>query len=170
MKLRIKHNEDHHEQLHDLETNCNICALKEMDLCPYLERLAKCHIFNALKGQKVFNNINKEKRRYTRTITSIPAFINKNGSRKAIIPIGSIMDISLGGLRVSIPRGMKYKVLTGLRKTGFEITFTLPGEKEPIHVNCKSRRVVDSEDNIHVGASIIDADFNSYTALANYLM
>jgi hypothetical protein len=170
MKLKIKHNDDHHGQLQDLEANCNICPLKEMDLCPYLERLAKCHIFNALKGQKVFNDISKEKRRYKRTITSIPAFINKNGSGKEIAPIGSIMDISLGGLRVSIPRGMKYKVLTGLRKAEFEITFTLPGEKEPIRVNCKSRRVVDSEDNIHVGASIIDADFHSYKSLTDYLM
>jgi len=180
MKLKIKHNEEHHEQLQDLESNCNICALKKMDLCPYSERLVNCHIFNGLKGKKrkrlifiadyIFKGIDKEKRLYRRMPTDIPAFINNNSSGRAIGPIGLITDISLSGLRISIPRGMNCKVLTSFRKTEFEIIFTLPGEKEPIHVNCKSRRVVDSQDNVHVGASIIHADFHSYKALANYLM
>ena len=121
------HNEIKNGQLQNSETNCNICDLKKLGLCPYLERLMKCHIFNGLKGQKVFNGINKEKRRYRRILTSIPAFIGKNGSEKASVPIGSIMDISLGGLRVSIPRGVNYKLLTGSKKTAFEIIFTLPG-------------------------------------------
>jgi hypothetical protein len=170
MRKKMRHNEVNDGQLQDLQTSCNQCVLKKEELCPYLETIVNCHLFNDLKSLKVFNGFKKEKRQYPRIITSIPAFISNGGSGKAKLRVGSIIDISLGGLRISIPRGMKYKVLTGPQTTEFEIITTLPDENKPIHLKCKSQRVVYSKDNIHVGASIIDADFRSYKAFKNYLM
>jgi len=163
----MRRNEVRDGQLQDLQTNCNQCVLNKKELCPYLETVANCHLFNS---REVFNGFKKEKRQYPRIITSIPAFISSDGSGEADLHIGSIMDISLGGLRISIPRGMKHKVLTGPQTTEFEIITKLPDENKPIHLKCKSQRVVHSKDNIHVGASIIDADFRSYKAFKNYLM
>ena len=166
----MRHNEVEDGQLQDLQTNCNQCVLKKEEICPYLEQIVNCHLFNDSKNRKVFNGFKKEKRQYPRIITSIPAFISNGGSGEEKLRIGSIVDISLGGLRISIPRGMKYKVLIGPQTTEFEIITTLPDENKPIQLKCKSQRVVYSKDNIHVGASIIDADFHSYKAFKNYLM
>ena len=50
------------EELQDLKkTNCNKCVLQKRKLCPYLEEVAECHMFNDLKGPKVFKGINEEK-------------------------------------------------------------------------------------------------------------
>ncbi|MGA2332007.1 MAG: PilZ domain-containing protein, partial [Syntrophales bacterium] len=139
-------------QSQDLQTNCNQCVLKKEGNCPYIEQIANCHLFNDLKSREVSYIFKKEKRQYPRIITSIPAFISSGGSGEEKLRIGSIVDISLGGLRISIPKGMKHKVLTGPQTTEFEIITTLPDENKPIQLKCKSQRVVYSKDNIHVGA------------------
>jgi hypothetical protein len=166
----MRHNGVKDRQSQDLQTNCNQCVLKKEGNCPYIEQIANCHLFNDLKSREVSYIFKKEKRQYPRIITSIPAFISSGGSGEEKLRIGSIVDISLGGLRISIPKGMKHKVLTGPQTTEFEIITTLPDENKPIQLKCKSQRVVYSKDNIHVGASIIDADFHSYKAFKNYLM
>ena len=160
-----------HEQLRDLQTNCNQCVLKKEGNCPYIEQIVNCHLFNDLKSREVFYVFKKEKRQHPRIITSIPAFISGGSSGEEKLRIGSIVDISLGGLRISIPRGMKHEVLNGLQATEFEIITKLPNENKPIHLKCKSKRAVYSKDNIHVGASVvIDVASRSYKAFKNYLM
>lgn len=170
MRKEIRHNEVQDGQLQDLQTNCNQCVLKREDLCPYLETIVNCHLFNDLKSRKVFSGFKNEKRQYPRIATSIPAFISNGRSREEKLRIGSIIDISLGGLRISIPRGMKHEVLNGLQATEFEIITKLPNENKPIHLKCKSKRAVYSKDNIHVGASVIDVASRGYKAFKNYLM
>ncbi|HET6459338.1 MAG TPA: PilZ domain-containing protein [Syntrophales bacterium] len=170
MRKKMRHSEVRDLQLWDLQTDCNQCVLKTEEVCPYLETIVNCHLFNDLKSRRVFNGFKKEKRLYPRIITSIPAFISNDGSGKENLHIGSITDISLGGLRISIPRGMKHEVLTARQTPEFEIITKLPDENTPIHLKCKSQRVVYSKDNIHVGASIVDADSRSYKSFKNYLM
>ncbi len=170
MREKVRLNKVQEGQLQDLQTNCNHCVLKKEERCPYLERIVNCHLFNDLKGRDIFDGFKEDKRQYPRIITSIPAFISNGSSGKEKLRIGSIIDISLGGLGISIPRGMKYKVLTGPQTTEFEIITKLPDGNRPIHLKCKPQRVVHSRDTIHVGASIVDADFRSYKAFKNYLM
>ncbi|MGZ3635625.1 MAG: PilZ domain-containing protein [Syntrophales bacterium] len=157
-------------QLQDLQTSCNQCALKKEEICPYIETIVNCHLFNDLKSREVFNGFKKEKLQYPRIITSIPAFIGGGGLGEGKLRIGSIMDISLRGLRISIPKGMKHKVLTSPQTTKFELITKLPDGNKPVHLKCKLQRVVYSGDNVHVGASIIDADSRSYKAFKNYLI
>jgi hypothetical protein len=166
----MSHSEKHDGKLQALETNCDKCILKKMAICPYLQEIEECHLFNDLQSQKMFDGFKEEKRRFPRMTTSVPAFISKGGSGEAKLHIGSLMDISLGGLRISIPRAMKHKVLTIPQTNEFEIMIALPDENEPIHLKCKSRRVTYSKDNIDVGAFIIDTDFRSYKALVHYCM
>ena len=150
----MRHTEGKDEQLPDSQTNCNQCVIKKEGNCPYIEQIIDCHLFKDLKSREVSHVFKKEKRRHPRMITSIPAFIS-GGSVEEKLPIGSIVDISLGGLLISIPREMKQKVLTDPHMTEFEIITTLPDRNQPIRLKCKSRRVVHHKDNIHVGASII---------------
>ena len=150
----MRHNEVKDEQLQDLQTDCNQCVLNKEGNCPYIEQIVDCHLFKDLKGREVSYVFKKEKRQHPRINASIPAFIS-GGPVEEKRRIGSIVDISLGGLLISIPRGMKHKVLTDPQTTEFEIITTLPDRNQPIHLKCKSRRVVHYKDNIHVGASII---------------
>ncbi|MGZ3648528.1 MAG: PilZ domain-containing protein [Syntrophales bacterium] len=170
MRGEARRNEEQDGQLQNLQTSCNQCVLRREDLCPYLEMIVNCHLFDDLKSREVLNGFKNEKRRYPRMITSIPAFISNGRSREEKLRIGSIIDISLGGLRISIPRGMEHTVLNGLQGTEFEIVTKLPNGNKPIHLKCKSKRAVYSKDNIHVGASVIDAASRSYKAFKNYLM
>jgi hypothetical protein len=84
--------------------------------------------------------------------------------------IGAITDISLGGVKVLIPKDFKQQILIDSQNSRFEIIFNLPTENKPIRLSCESNRVIDAEDSINVGAFFVDADFKSYKALQTYLM
>ncbi|HBH87165.1 MAG TPA: hypothetical protein DDY17_06145 [Syntrophaceae bacterium] len=122
-----------------------------------------------LKERKALKGVKKEKRQYPRKAVSVPAFINQCGSGETKLHTGSVTNISLGGVHVSIPQDVPDEILVDPDKTKFEIIFTLPNESRPIRLTCEPRRVVDSKEALHVGASFVDADFNSYKALHTYL-
>ncbi|HYA13430.1 MAG TPA: PilZ domain-containing protein, partial [Syntrophales bacterium] len=95
---------------------------------------------------------------------------NRHNSVDAKLHAGSITDISLNGVCILIPRDVHSEMSVDQDKSNFEIIFTLPNEKRPIHLMCESQRIADSKEFIHVGASFVDADFHSYKALQTYLM
>ena len=125
---------------------------------------------NHLKERKALKGIKKEKRQYPRKAVSVPTFINHISSGGEKILAGSITDISLKGVRISIPQDISGESFTELDKCKFEIIFTLPNGNRPIHLTCESCRVVDSKELIQIGASFVDGDFNCYKALQTYLM
>ena len=155
-------------QLQDLQTNCNQCVLKKEELCPYLETIMDCYLFNDLKSREIFGSFKKEKRQYPRKAVSVPAVINQQESGQT--GTGAITEISLGGVRLLIPKDFKHQILIDSRGSRFEIVFSLPAENKPIRLSCESARVVDAEDSIQVGAFFVDADFKSYKTLQTYLM
>ncbi len=121
-----------------------------------------------LKERKAFHGVEKEKRQYPRETLSIPAIINKHEPEQ--MGVGAITDISLCGVRVLIPKDFNHKMIIDSQCARFEIVFTLPAVNMPIKLTCESKRVVDSPDSIHIGASFVDANFQSYRALQTYLM
>ena len=123
---------------------------------------------NYLKERKAFQGVEKEKRQYPRKALSVPAVINQKEPGQ--MGIGAITEISLGGVRLLIPKDFKHEILIDSQGSRFEIVFNLPAENKPIRLSCESNRVVDAEDSIHVGAFFVDADFKSYKALQTYLM
>ena len=84
--------------------------------------------------------------------------------------IGSITEISLGGVRLLIPKDFKHQILIDPQGSRFEIVFSLPAENKPTRLCCESNRVVDGEDGVQVGACFVDADSLSYKAFKNNLM
>ena len=123
---------------------------------------------NYLKGRKAFQGVEKEKRQYPRKALTVPAVINQQEPGQT--GIGAITEISLGGVKVLIPKDSKHQILIDSQGSRFEIVFILPTENKPIRLSCESKRVVDAEDSIHVGAIFVDADFKSYKTLQTYLM
>ena len=156
-----------------------ICFRASKDLHESLDQVAKedrrslsstieMALTNYLKERKAFRGVEKEKRQYPRKPLSVPAVINQQ--EQGQMGIGSITEISLGGVKVLIPKDFEHQILIDSQGSRFEIVFNLPTENKPIRLSCESARVVDAEDSIHVGAFFVDADFKSYKALQTYLM
>ncbi|MBN1663856.1 MAG: PilZ domain-containing protein [Deltaproteobacteria bacterium] len=140
-----------------------------------LSSMIEIALMNFLKEKNAINNVNSERRRYPRKQISIPAFINhyESGhyeSGKARLNAASLMDLSLGGLKISIPIDAKVDVQRDGQTTKFQIIFTLPNDNIPISLDCEPRHESDCTDGVYIGAVITDADFKSYKKLQSYLM
>jgi hypothetical protein len=127
-------------------------------------------LFNHLKEKKALDRIGQEKRKYNRKQVSLPAFIMDSGPATKDFKTGKVMDISLGGIRLSVPRGVDMTVSTDNETKEFHIIFTMPDAMQPINFKCKSKRVVECGGDLHVGATFVDSDFQSYQALQKHLM
>ena len=156
-----------------------ICFRVSNDLHKSLARVAKedhrslsstieMALNNYLKQRIAFHGSEKEKRQYPREALSISAVINQPESGQ--MGIGTIAEISLGGVKILIPKGFEQQTLINSQNSRFEIVFNLPAENKLIRLSCESNRVVDAEDGIHIGAFFVDADFKSYKALQTYLI
>jgi hypothetical protein len=83
---------------------------------------------------------------------------------------GTIMDISLGGLRISLPKEFAGEIAINSHGHELEAIFTLPNEKRPISIKCKPHRFIAANAEKQMGASFVDSDFSSYKTLQSYLM
>jgi len=109
-----------------------------------------------------------ERRRYPRKQVTLPAYVEV--SKGSVTQHGAvILDLSLGGMRLSVPKECVSKIYEKGEKSHFETSFTLPSENKPVRLVCKPERVVPSNGNVYVGASFVDADFTAYQRLQQYL-
>ena len=111
----------------------------------------------------------KERRRHSRKEVSLPAFISTEGSQKKPYP-GIILDISLGGLRLSVPSDSSIEIKEDGQTVYLNILFTLPKEKSAVAMTCKSNRMKHINGDIEVGATFADCDFTNYQKVQNYLL
>jgi hypothetical protein len=111
-----------------------------------------------------------EKRRFSRKEVAIPALIKSNSHSAGRLEGGVVRDLSLGGLRITVPKDASETVAEDSIGTSFETAFVLPEVSKPVRLQCKSERVESINGDIHVGATIIDADFTHYQYLHKYLV
>ena len=81
-----------------------------------------------------------------------------------------ILDISLSGLRISLPKESMSEIYEEAENPQFETSFVLPQEGRSVRFVCRTKRVVPVNGNIHVGASFVDSDFTNYQQLQQYLV
>jgi len=110
----------------------------------------------------------QEKRQYPREVLSVPAVIMQPDTQQE--GIADITEISLGGLKIMLPKDMKDPLRIDGQGSKFEVVFNLPANNKPIRLSCESRSVIDSKDSVQIGASFVNADFQNYKALQAYLM
>jgi hypothetical protein len=111
----------------------------------------------------------QEKRKFTRKQVAIPAYVkacNAQASQHGAV----ILDMSLGGMCVSVPKECVPHIYEEGVSSSFEASFTLPKGSKPIRMICKPERVVPSNGNAFIGASFIDAEFENYQNLQEYLV
>ncbi len=112
-----------------------------------------------------------EKRRHPRKAVSLPALVGGCGLEdKALLQTALVVDISLGGLQISIPSTYKFKKQGDGDASRMTITFALPESKKPLSIQCVPQRVFRSDQGTKIGASLVDTDVEMYQTLQNYLM
>ena len=159
-----------------MKKDVTICFRTNEELKHTLEKIAEVErrslssiIENILHGQvkdKVeLKGAKKERRRYQRKEVSLPAFVYKHEAKESTLQTGIVINVSLGGLRISIPK--EYDVVNDAE---FDTIFSIPNEKTPVKMRCAIRRIVEGGDSTkELGADFIDGDFPSYQKLHRYL-
>ena len=159
-----------------MKKDVTICFRTNEELKHTLEKIAEVErrslssiIENILHGQvkdKVeLKGAKKERRRYQRKEVSLPAFVYKHEAKESTLQTGIVINVSLGGLRISIPK--EYDVVNDAE---FDTIFSIPNEKTPVKMRCAIRRIVEGGDSTkELGADFIDGDFPSNQKLHRYL-
>jgi hypothetical protein len=159
-----------------MKKDVTICFRTNEELKQTLEKIAEVErrslssiIENILHGQvkdKVeLKSGKKERRRYGRKEVSLPAFVYKREVKDSTLQTGIVIDISLGGLKISIPQ--EYEAVNDGE---FDTIFTIPNEKTPVKMRCTIKRIVEGgETTKELGADFVDGDFPSYQKLHKYL-
>jgi hypothetical protein len=113
--------------------------------------------------------VSRNRRRFKRIPANFPACIGDARSKTGDFTIGTIQDISMGGSRLSVPKGTNLITGPGCEDVEFSISFSLPNHHWPIGVKCLPRRVVELNDEIQIGAMFVDTDIRSHHALQQYM-
>jgi hypothetical protein len=109
-------------------------------------------------------SLDEKRRRFERKSTSFSCFIGGTDTHASDLIKATILDISHGGLRVSIPKGSAFDVKEIYEET-FAVIFSLPNFNWPVRLECRPQRVFDHEDEVHIGAAIVNPDCSVCLAL-----
>lgn len=109
-----------------------------------------------------------EKRQHPRKALFAPAVVNQLDTEQE--GIAAITEISLGGLKIMLPKDIEDRLKIDGQGSKFKVSFNLPSNNKSICLSCESQNAVNSKDSVHIGASFVDADFQNYQALQTYLM
>lgn len=111
-----------------------------------------------------------EKRRHMRYPAHLPAVIQIDyDESETHYKIGTILDISLSGVRVSIPLNENLGSRVKNQCPDFEIMFHMPNNTITIRCKCTPRRIVSADNYVHLGSEFVDNDFECSRAL-NWVM
>jgi hypothetical protein len=127
-------------------------------------------LYQFLEKGKELKNLQGEKRRFPRKKIAAPALIRDAGSDQATPLPGVVLDISLGGLQISVPDSYQVEVREDSKNASISIVFTLPEVKKSLSMQCVPQHVLRADGETTIGASFADTDFSSYQVLQNYLI
>jgi predicted transcriptional regulator len=145
----------------------NVAKRKRQTLSSVIEDV----LYHYLKENKAFKAQKQERRAFTRREVSLPAFVYEDDTKKTKeFETGTIMDISLCGLLISVPKGAKLEISEDSKTNEFHIVFILPEFQRPIKMTCQPQRVAESEEAVQIGAAFVDSDFQSCQILQKYLI
>lgn len=158
-----------------------ICFQTSSEICRCLEELAEQEkqsvssvvesiIYSHLKDNKVFEGIFESRRRSERIRVGLPAFIGDPRWQRAEFIAAHIIDLSLGGIRFSVPKGSRLEMENSGETAKFSVIFNLPNTLWPINVKFQPQRIFESAEEVHVGAALVNPDFYACTALQKHLI
>jgi hypothetical protein len=121
-----------------------------------------------VKDNHAVTGIDPDRRSSERRKVSLPAFIGDAHSDTRIFEMGTVLDISLGGIRFSVPNETTIALRTDGDTDELSVIFTLPSNHWRTNVICRPQRILESANNIQVGASVLNPDYFYTKALHVY--
>ena len=121
------------------------------------------------KNDTAVEGVFQNRRRFERKKISIPAYIGDTRWQRHDFVAGTILDISFGGIKMSIPKGTRLEIQKVRETYEFSIIFSIPTCLWPISMKINPRRVSESAEEIQLGASLINPSFQAYSALQKCL-
>lgn len=123
-----------------------------------------------LKDNKKFQETRQNHRRFERKTVDLPAYIGDPRWHRQDFKAVTILDISIGGIKFALPKGTKLGVRRDGDKHKFIIIFRLPNHRWPINVQIAPLRIFESNEDVQVGAALVNPDFNAYSVLQQYMI
>jgi c-di-GMP-binding flagellar brake protein YcgR len=111
-----------------------------------------------------------DRRKYPRMEEKIPIVIHGTSKSNYYYHSGEIQDISLGGIRIRIPKNCKCRIRSGDKDNIFEVLFKLDQADEPIIIKCSSLRFENRDEGTIIGAAFHEAELQSYQRLQTHLL
>jgi hypothetical protein len=111
-----------------------------------------------------------DQRKYPRKREKIPIIIHGTSTNNYYYHSGEIQDLSLGGIRIRIPRNCKCRLRPDDDDNTFEILFKIHQTDEPIIIKCASRRFEKRPEGTIIGAVFQEAELQSYQQLLTHLL
>ncbi len=117
---------------------------------------------NAIKG------IDQDRRKSERRKVALPAFIGDAHSDARNFETGIVLDVSLGGIRFSVPKGTTIELRTDGDTNALSVIFTLPNNHWRTNVICRPQRIFESANKVQIGASVLNPDYFYAKSLHTY--
>jgi hypothetical protein len=115
------------------------------------------------------HEVDDDRRAHLRRKITLPALtIVEKGAERSSFPC-VITDIAMGGVNITYPKGSKIKTFLLRGQEEFTLLFKIPGNGAEIVFQCDSRRFVEEEREIHVGAMITNPNPDDFNTLGIYL-
>ncbi len=121
-----------------------------------------------VKDNNAIRGIDQDRRRSERRKVALPAFIGDAHSDTRDFETGTVLDISLGGIRFSVPKGTTVELRTDGDRNEFSVIFTLPNNHWRTNVICRPQRIFESANNVQIGASVLNPDYFYTKSLHKY--
>ena len=164
----------------EMEKDMTICFQTTSDIRNAIEEIAEKEnrsvssvvesiVYQHLKENKDLKRFFQNRRRSEREQVSFPAFIGDARWQRRDFIAATIQDISLGGIRVTIPKGTRVRIDNYGEEAEFSIIFTVPDTLWPIHMQCRPKWVAESEEAVQIGAALVNPDLNAYKVMQKYL-
>lgn len=123
-----------------------------------------------LKDNRDCRGLHQNRRCLERKKVRIPAFIGDPRWQRKNFESCSILDISFGGVLVSVPKGTKIEFENDGSSREVRIIFTLEDCPWPVNLKCHLKRVNEADDEVRMGATLVDPDFHTFTTLQRHLI
>lgn len=136
------------------------------------------HIFKKYLENNTYTAPDVEKRRFARKKVVIPALIyekiSSNGGNGENVDMGrylfsTILDISMGGLRLVMPADNNGKMEFLKKKSDFEVISYLSGSETLFRFKCRPKHVEKNDNAVKVGSSFIEGENPQQQDLEGYL-
>lgn len=127
-------------------------------------------IYHNLKSRGAEHRADKNSRQFDRKVVKLPAFISGVLGQEDEFEAGTILDMSLSGIRFTVPKSADTYTLPFEKSPEFSIIFILTAEQRPIKVACLAKWVSDSREDFQIGAAFVDPDSSVSQTLQKYLI